>query len=160
MKKIVLSLLTLVLSQAASAGAITQNSSWEEILAAKAPYVVHAPAVYMGRAISYTYVCRDGENLRTKGPVDTVVTNMDGTNRKATFTTVRSEVLSTPINFVQHEDFCDSTEARTLCYPVTYTGTYPMTVEISVGRKLNKGREVHLFTKSYTVPDCDNASVN
>lgn len=160
MKKIVLSLMTLVLSQAASAGAITQNSSWEEIMAAKAPYVVHAPAVYMGRAIAYTYVCRDGENLRTKGPVDIVVTNMDGTNRKATFTTVRSEVLSTPINYVQHEDFCDSTEARTLCYPVTYTGTYPMTVEIKVGRKLNKGREVTLFTKSYTVPDCDNASVN
>ncbi|QDK46534.1 hypothetical protein DOM22_15840 [Bdellovibrio sp. ZAP7] len=157
MKKIVLSIVALLVGQTASA-AITQNSSWEEILAAKAPYVVHAPAVYMGRAIAYTFVCRDGDTLRTKAPVDIVVTHMDG-NRKATFETVRSEVLSTPINFVQKEDFCDTNESRTLCYPVEYTGTYPMTVEIKVGRKLNKGRETHLFTKSYTVPNCDNVSV-
>ncbi len=157
MKKFVLTIVALIVGQTASA-AITQNSSWEEILAAKGPYIVHAPAVYMGRAIDYTFVCRDGDVLRTQAPVDIVVTHMDG-DRRATFETVRSEVLSTPINFVQHEDYCDTSYTRTLCTPVTYTGSYPMTVEIKVGRKMKRGREVYLFTKSYTVPNCDNASV-
>ncbi|WP_413585116.1 hypothetical protein [Bdellovibrio sp. HCB274] len=157
MKKIVLSIATLLLAQTASA-AITANSSWEEIFAAKGPYRIHAPVVYMGRAIDYTYVCRDGNNLRTMGPVDIVYNDHNG-DGPTKFEVVGSEVLSTPINYVQHEDFCDASYSRTLCTPMTYTGSYPMTVDIEVGRKMNKGREVYMFTKSYTVPDCATVDV-
>jgi hypothetical protein len=158
MKNILLSVFALVIAQGASAS-ISQNSSWEEILAAKGPYVIHSPVVYMGRAIDYTFVCRDGGMLRTQAPVDIVYAIQEGAG-KTVFQTVRSEVLSTSINFVQKEDFCDTGSNRTVCKPVTYTGTYPMTVNIKVGRELNNGSEVYLFTKSYTVPTCDNASVN
>ncbi|WP_413582409.1 hypothetical protein [Bdellovibrio sp. HCB288] len=157
MKKIVLSVVTLLLAQTATAE-ITANSSWEEIFAAKGPYQIHAPVVYMGRAIDYTYVCRDGQNLRTMGPVDIVVNDQEG-DGPTKFEVVGSEVLSTPIKYVQHEEFCDASYNKVLCTPVTYTGVYPMTVQISVGRKLNKGREVHLFTKSYTVPNCETVEV-
>lgn len=158
MKNILMSLFALFIGQTASA-AISQNSSWEEILAAKGPYVIHAPVVYMGRAIDYTFVCHAGDMLRTKAPVDIVYAIQEGAGRTV-FQTVGSEILSTPINYVQNEDFCDTGSNRTVCKPVTYTGTYPMTVNIQVGRELNNGLEVYLFTKSYTVPTCENVSVN
>lgn len=157
MKSILMSLFSLFVAHTASA-AISQNSSWEEILAAKAPYVIHSPVVYMGRAIDYTFVCRDGNMLRTKAPVDIAYAIQEGAG-KTVFQTVRSEVLKTPIKYVQKEDFCDTGSNRTVCKPVTYTGTYPMTVNIQVGRELNNGSEVYLFTKSYTVPACDDTSV-
>ncbi|UYL08067.1 hypothetical protein B9G69_013535 [Bdellovibrio sp. SKB1291214] len=154
MKQILMSVFALLIAQSASA-MITQNSSWEEILAAKGPYVLHSPVIYMGRAIDYTFVCRDGGMLRTQAPVDIVYAIQEGAG-KTVFQTVGREVLSTPINYVQKEDFCDTGSNRTVCKPVTYTGTYPMTVNIQIGRRLNNGLEVYLFTKSYTVPTCEN----
>ncbi|QLY23825.1 hypothetical protein [Bdellovibrio sp. KM01] len=153
MKSILMSIFTIFVAQNASAG-ISQNSSWEEILAAKGPYVVHSPVVYMGRAIDYTFVCRDGDMLRTKAPVDIVYAIQEGAGRTV-FQTVGSEVLSTPIKYTQKEDFCDTGSSRTVCKPVTYTGAYPLTVDIKVGRELNNGSEVYLFTKKYSVPDCE-----
>ncbi|WP_413558351.1 hypothetical protein [Bdellovibrio sp. HCB209] len=159
MKKIVMALAALLVGQTASA-ALSANSSWEEIFAAKGPYVIHAPVVYMGRAIDYTFVCRDGDSLRTKAPVDVVVNDSTLGDGPTKFKTVETLILSTPINYVHKEDFCDASYNKVVCTPMTYTGTYPMTVNVKVGRKLNKGREVFLFNKSYTVPNCDNASVN
>ncbi|WP_413557101.1 hypothetical protein [Bdellovibrio sp. HCB209] len=157
MKMFLLSILTIASAQSASA-AISQNSSWEEILAAKGSYVIHSPVVYMGRAIDYTFVCRDGANLHTKAPVDIVYAIQEGAGRTV-FQVVGSEVLTTPINFVQTEDFCDSSGNKTICKPMTYKGTYPMTVDIQVGQQVGNGNETLLFTKSYTVPACDSASV-
>ncbi|WP_413577813.1 hypothetical protein ACLVWU_05020 [Bdellovibrio sp. HCB290] len=162
MKNMILAIAALIVGQTANA-AISANSSWEEIFAAKGPYQIVAPAVYMGRAIDYTFVCVDGNELRTQKPVDIVVTKQPtNQNGRTEFEVVGSEILSTPINYTQKESFCDSSKGdKTVCRDVVYTGTYPLTVNVKVYSQVgNEAPARLLFTKAYTVPTCDNASVN
>ncbi|UYL07476.1 hypothetical protein B9G69_010510 [Bdellovibrio sp. SKB1291214] len=162
MKNMILAIAALIVGQTANA-AISANSSWEEINAAKGPYQIVAPVVYMGRAIDYTFVCRNGDTLQTIKPVDIVeVVQPTNQNGRTEFKVVGSEVLSTSINYTHKESFCDQTKGdRTVCKDVVYTGTYPMTVNVKVYTQVGHNQPARLlFTKAYTVPTCDNASVN
>ncbi len=161
MKNMILAIAALIVGQTANA-AISANSSWEEIFAAKGPYQIVAPAVYMGRAIDYTFVCRNGDKLQTLKPVDIVETVSPSNDGPTKFKVVGSEVLSTSINFTHKESFCDQTKGdKTVCKDVVYTGTYPMTVNVKVYTQVGNEAPARLaFVKSYTVPTCDNASVN
>ncbi|WP_413560454.1 hypothetical protein [Bdellovibrio sp. HCB209] len=161
MKHMILAIAALIVGQSANA-AISANSSWEEIFAAKGPYQIVAPAVYMGRAIDYTFVCKNGDKLQTLKPVDIVENYTLSSDGPTHFKVVGSEVLSTPINYTQTESFCDQTKGdKTVCKDVTYTGTYPMTVNVKVYTQVGQNQPAKLaFVKAYTVPTCDNASVN
>jgi hypothetical protein len=161
MKNMILAIAALIVGQTANA-AISANSSWEEIFAAKGPYQIVAPAVYMGRAIDYTFVCKNGNKLQTQKPVDIVETVSPSNDGPTQFKVVGSEVLSTPINFTHKESFCDQSKGdQTICKDVVYTGTYPMTVNVKVYTQVGNEAPARLaFVKSYTVPNCDNASVN
>ncbi|UOF01410.1 hypothetical protein [Bdellovibrio reynosensis] len=159
MKKLTALILGLLVSASAHA-MVNQNSSWEEIMADR--YVqVKAPTVYMGRAIDYTFVCRDGDNLRTQKPVDITETRFHGGREggRTEIVVVGREYLSTPIDYAHKVESCRSNSNHDFdCKTHTVYGSYPMTVTIPVVKRIsnrNAEREELLFRKSYTVPDCD-----
>ncbi len=155
MKRLFAILLALVSSTALWAHAYSANSSWEEILSAK--YLdVQAPTVWMGRSIDYTFVCQNGDHLRTMKPVDITETRSRGDRMEVVV--VGHEYLSTPINYVHTIEDCTYFGERSYCRDRQVTGSYPLTVVIPVYRHISNRNADHwqlLFRKSYTVPPCE-----
>ncbi|MDG0815034.1 hypothetical protein [Bdellovibrio svalbardensis] len=153
MKSLLLSITMLLMASSVFAS-INPNSSWEEIFAARGPYRIAAPTVYMGRSIDYTFVCKSGDMLRTKKPVDIVETRV-GNHGPTKFVVVGHELLSTPIRYSLQQDQCDQTHERTVCTPHVVAGEYPLTVLVNVYKTtLKEQREYLWFKKPYTVPNC------
>ncbi|QDK38054.1 hypothetical protein [Bdellovibrio sp. NC01] len=154
MKKAFGLLVAMMFAVPAFAG-ISKNSSWEEIMSAKT-VVVKAPTVYMGRSVDYTFVCQDGNSLRTIKPVDTTVSKSYGDREEVVV--VGSGYLSTPINYTHTVENCFWNNNQRLCKNQTVKGSYALTVSIPVYRLISTKNADHytfLFNKSYTVPQCD-----
>nr|BFD60325.1 hypothetical protein CKG001_24320 [Bdellovibrio sp. CKG001] len=155
-----LSLVIGLLTAAPAFAGVTASSSWEEIMRDKYA-IVKAPTVYMGRSIDYTFVCRNGDHLRTLKPVDTTVSRTRGDREE--IIVIDRDYLSTPISYRHEVDNCDWRGERRVCKTEIVTGSYPLTVNIPVYRRIsnrNVERYELLFRKSYTVPNCENVTAD
>ncbi|MFV3408810.1 hypothetical protein [Bdellovibrio bacteriovorus] len=159
MKRIMTLLITLMSAVPAFA-AVNANSSWEEIMRDRYA-IVKAPTIYMGRAIDYTFACQDGDRLRTQKPVDTTVSRTRGDREE--IIVIDRDYLSTPINYTHEVENCFWNNNQRRCKMETVTGSYPLTVNIPVYKRIsnrNVERYELLFRKSYTVPQCDTPTVD
>lgn len=139
----------------ASASAHTADTSWEVLMADKS-LKIDAPVVFMGHAVDYTFVCVDGQMLRTKKPVAQKETIYIGKNRSKEV--IKGyKYLYTPINYTRSVSECTYIgKNREVCKDKVVSGTYPTTVNVKVSKLVSPRNDTYkfLFNKAWTVPAC------
>lgn len=115
------------------------------------------PVVFMGHAVSYDFICQEGNMFRTKKMVDIVETRHG--REHDTSVVVGHEYLTTPIHYTRTVSDCHYIgRDRQVCEDKVITGTYPTTVNVKVYKMTNghgADDKKFLYTKSFTVPQCD-----
>ncbi|WP_374035554.1 hypothetical protein ACES2I_07560 [Bdellovibrio bacteriovorus] len=137
------------------ASAHTADTSWE-VLMADTNLKIDAPVVFMGHAVDYTFVCVDGQMLRTKKAVAQRETIFIGKNRSKEVIT-GYKYLYTPINYTRTVSDCKYIgKNREVCTDKVVSGTYPLTVNVKVSKKMSSRNDTYkfLFNKALTVPSC------
>ena len=152
--KNVFALISLMFLSSASF-AHTAETSWE-VLMQDRTLKIDAPVVFMGHAVDYTFVCIDGNMLRTKKPVAQRETIYIGKNRSKEVIT-GYKYLYTPINYTRTISECTYIgKNREVCKDKVVSGTYPTTVNVKVSKLVSPRNDTYkfLFNKSLTVPSC------
>ena len=149
----------IALLAATTASAYTASTPWETL--ENDPRInISAPVVFMGSAVDYMFVCKDGSNLRTKKPVKQCDTYTVGKNDRPVTTCKGSKYYSTPINYTRTTWDCSyvrgGQNSQPVCEDKVISGTYPLTVMVKVSKVMGvkNDREEFLFNKAYTVPNC------
>lgn len=138
-----------------TASAHTADTSWE-VLMNDMNLKIDAPVVFMGHAVDYMFVCVDGKMLRTKKAVAQRETIYIGKDRSKEVIT-GYKYLYTPINYSRTVSDCKYIgKNREVCTDKVVSGTYPLTVNVKVSKKLSSRNDTYkfLFNKPYTVPSC------
>lgn len=150
---------TIALFAATTASAYSASTPWETL--ENDPRIqIDAPTVFMGSAVDYMSVCKDGSNLRTNNVVKQCETYTVGKNDRPITTCKKSKHLSTPINYTRTSWDCQyvggGQNAQRVCKDKVIFGTYPLSVMVKVSKMLGgkNDRVEFLFNKQYTVPNC------
>lgn len=155
MKNVVIVLAFAFSASFASANSYSVDMSWETLMADK-HLKIDAPVVMMGHAVDYMFVCQDGQMLRTKKPVQQKETVYRGHGENKEIVT-GYKYLYTPVHYSRTVSECTYIgRNREVCKDKTITGTYPLTVNVSVSLwGPRNDSEKFLFKKAYTVPSCN-----
>ncbi|WP_413291230.1 hypothetical protein [Bdellovibrio sp. HCB337] len=157
MKTMIAMAFALLTASSAFAGKYTVDTSWE-VLNKATDLHIEMPIVFMGHAVSYDFICVEGNNLRTKTMVDITVPDQRGGHGERSSIVVGQEYLTTPIDYAYTETQCHYIgQNQQVCEEKLISGTYATTVDVKV-YKLSRGNErdnhTYLFTKAFTVPEC------
>ncbi|MDG0815797.1 hypothetical protein [Bdellovibrio svalbardensis] len=154
MKNLFILLIVALSASISSAKTYSPDMSWEE-LNADTHLKIEPPVVFMGHAIAYTFVCKDGEMLRTMKPLKQTKTVYIGKNQSKEIV-LGYKYLYTPIHYTRTVSDCTYIgRNREVCKDKVISGTYPMTVNIDVALwGPRNDSEKFLFKKPYTVPNC------
>lgn len=142
-----------------TASAYTASTSWETL--ENDPRIqIDAPTVFMGSAVDYMSVCKDGANLRTKNPVKQCEVIYVGKNDQRKEICKGAKHYSTPINYTRTSWDCKyvggGQNSQRVCEDKVISGTYPLTVMVKVSKVMGgkNDRVEFLFNKAYTVANC------
>jgi len=156
-------ILMVTLLTVSNAFAVSSNDSWETI-SAKRNLKIEWPSARMshGPWTGVDFLCRDGEVLRTKKLVEKCnkYTNKPGKNGGIVCSSV-----SKSFGIVQLEQpstrcvkYSNSKERGDVCLKYEdYTYVQPTTFEVDVLKLTSPKNDLykHLFTKEYTIADCE-----
>ncbi|QDK38750.1 hypothetical protein [Bdellovibrio sp. NC01] len=155
MKNVFVVLALAICSSIASANTYSPEMSWETLMNDK-HLKIDEPVVMMGHAVAYSFVCQDGQMLRTKKPVKQTETVYVG-HGEGKEIVKGYKYLYTPIHYSRTVSDCTYIgRNREVCKDKVISGTYPMTVQFSVSVwGPRNDSEKFLFKKAYTVPSCN-----